>query len=202
MSVKPISFLFFCGLAFTSNAQYLKVDNAVQFSSFSNKIDLPVLRSRIATYAIQVGVDYVKRNWFFLSSQVGYARIGGREKNPFLLQPDYQYIEESKGYLNINTTIRPYLRKGNSILFLGIGPTVNLLTGGKKFESSIYEGYSYPTLRVGGKAEVGILEAIGRFQFGLVGAYLRDVTPAAKTEFLSLYSSGFTLQSTIGYRLN
>jgi hypothetical protein len=73
--------------------------------------------------------------------------------------------------------------------------------GGKKFESTLYEGYSYNILRVGGKAEVGLLEAIGRFQFGLVGAYLRDITPAAKTEFLSLYSSGFTLQSTVGYRL-
>jgi hypothetical protein len=200
--MKTVLFLLFCGFAFTSNAQYLKIDNAVQFSSFSNKNDLPLLRSSVANYSIQLGVDYLKRDWYFLSSQIGYSHIGGSEKNPFLLQPDYQSINENKGYINVNTTIRPYLKKGSSILFMGIGPTVNLLTGGKQFESTLYEGYKYNTLRIGGKAELGILEPIGRFQFGLVGAYLHDFTPAAKTEFLSLYSSGFTLQSTIGYHLN
>lgn len=193
--------LLLCIMTGTARGQYLKVDNGILFSSFSNNKNLPLLNSTITTYAVQAGADYWEHSKFYLSSQIGYISIGGRETNPYLSQPEYQKVTERKGYVHLNTTFRPYLKAGISTLFAGLGPTINLPLGSRKIESSLYEGYRYTRVRVGGKAELGITEDIKKFRLGLLGAYLFDLSPAAKTEFIGLYNKAFSLVATVGYRL-
>lgn len=193
--------LFLCFFACAAQAQYLKIDNGVLLSSFSNKEKIPSLSSKAASYTLQLGVDYSEHNWFSMSSQISYMRIGGHETNALLTQPELQNITERKDYVQLNTTFRPYLKAASSKIFIGIGPTLSVLAGSRNFESTLYEGYRYNRLRFGGKAELGIIEDIKKFRFGLVGAYLLDFSPAAKSEFLSLYNNAFSVVITTGYRL-
>jgi hypothetical protein len=184
-----------------AQAQYLKIDNGVLLSSFSNKENIPALSSKASSYTVQVGVDYLERNWFSLSSQIGYTRIGGHETNDLLTRPEWQTITEQKDYVQLNTTFRPYVKAASTKIFIGAGPTLSILAGNRNFGSTLYEGYHYNRFRVGGKAEVGITEDIKKFRFGLVGAYLLDLSPAAKSEFISLYNNAFSVMLTTGYRL-
>jgi hypothetical protein len=192
---------FLCLLMQEARAQYLKVDNSILVSSFSNKENLPNLSSDINSYSVQVGVDYLEKKWFSLSSQAGYMQIGGRETNNLLPQPEFKKVTERKEYIQFNTTFRPHIQTSKSTLFVGVGPTVSLLAGDKRFQSPLYENYHYNRLRFGGKAELGITQDIKKFRFGLVGAYLLDFSPAAKSEFLSLYNNAFAVAITTGYRL-
>ena len=68
-----ISFLFF---AKSVNAQfnkssYLKIDNGVMLSSFRNNLNLPILTNNTVNYSTSLGIDYLQKKWFYLSSQIG-----------------------------------------------------------------------------------------------------------------------------------
>lgn len=180
--------------------QYLVVSNGVITSSFSNKNNLPILGSKVTSYFGQVGVEYGNSKWFSFASQLGYLNIGGQEENNGISQPDYQVIRERKKYLQVNTSFRPYLKFASTRVFVGAGPTVDFALGENSFKSKLYNDYFYNRVRLGSKFEAGASEDIKKFRFGVVGAYLVDITPTAKSEFLSLHNNAFTVLLTTGYR--
>lgn len=200
MKVTLISALFL--LTGVVQAQYLKIDNGAVFSSFSNENDNPILNSRVANYSVAIGLDYSESDWFSLSSQVGYMRVGGEDEvlNEVDIPDNFNLVEE-KEFVHINTTFRPHLNISGTTFFVGIGPTLNILVGSRDSENVLYRGYEYNSLRLGGKAELGITHTMKKFRLGIVGGYLLDFTPTAESEFLSLYNHAFTAALTVGYRL-
>ena len=58
-----------------AEAQDFKLDNGVVFSSYHNRKDLSILSSeKLVTYSALLGVDYLDKERFYLSSQLGYLR--------------------------------------------------------------------------------------------------------------------------------
>ena len=195
--------LFFVVLSFipfTTMAQCLKIDNGVTLSAFSNDKGLAILDTRIANYAISVGLDYLEKDWYSLSSQIGYLRVGG-EQVVYNVSPEIGDIIEQKNYIHFNTTFRPRLDISNVSFFIGIGPTFDILADNKNAYNSFFQGYQYKDVRVGGKAEIGVIHEQERFRLGIVGGYLRNFSPTAETKFLTIYNHAFTAAITAGYRL-
>ena len=186
--------------SFSISAQYLKIDNGIILSSFSNEDDLAILDTRVVNYIGSIGLDYLEKEWFSLSSQIGYVRIGG-EQEVDNVTPEIGEIIEQKSYIHFNTTFRPRLEMEDVSFFVGIGPTLDILMGSNDAESPFFTGYRYNNTRIGGKAEIGILHTKNKFRLGVIGGYLRDFSPTTETEFISLFNHAFTATITAGYRI-
>lgn len=188
-------------VAVTVHAQYIKLDNGVVLSSLSNKKDLALLNSSVSNYSFLFGTDYLEKNWFYLSSQIGYSKLGGRETNPSL-PAEFRSISESRSYLHLNTTFRAYVKYDDLRIFVGIGPYVNFLTGAKNFDSEVYKPYyELQSLHTGGKADIGLTQDANKFRIGVVGTYMYGLTPLAKSDYLSLNNNAFSVMITVGYRI-
>ena len=198
--MRTLLFLILWFISLTASAQYLKLDNSVILSAYSNDKDLPILDSRIANYAGTIGLDYLENDWFSLSSQIGYMRIGG-EQDIDIGAPEIGRIIERKNYVHINTTFRARRDVTDVSFFIGAGPTIDILAGSRDAENPFFTGYTYNNVRIGGKAEVGVVQTKDKFRFGIVGGYLRSFSPTTETEFISLYNHAFTGAITVGYHL-
>ena len=194
-----IAFLLSTGSLY---AQYIKLDNGIVSSSFHNEKNLSILSSKkIVSYSFLLGTDYLEKGWFYLSSQIGYIKIGGKEKNS-LPQEEYNSISESGSFIHLNTTFRAYIKASESRFFVGIGPYINISTGNKNFDSPLYSpSFSFKNLYVGGKPEIGATVDINKFRVGLTGTYMFNLSPSAASEFISLYNNAFSAMATVAYRI-
>ncbi len=195
-----ISLLFLTRNAF---AQVIKLDNGLLFSSFHNKENLSILSSeKIVSYSGLLGIDYLEKNWFYLSSQVGYVRLGGKETNPSL--PDeYRNVAESQNFVHLNTVFRAYTKTSGLKVFGGVGPYINVLTGAKQFDSQLYKPYyEFKRFSVGGKAEAGVTQDVNKFRVGFIGTYTYSLTPVAASDYLPLVNNTFSVGITVGYHIH
>lgn len=198
---KTLTSLLLLMLAKNASGQYLKLDNGITLSSFQNKNNLSILSSsRSTSYSLMLGCDYLQKSWFYLSSQVGYLNLGGKEINSSLQGSDVN-VSESKSYIHLNTTLRVYTKSSNLKFFLGVGPYLNFLAGTKNFNSDLYHPYySFKKLYVGTKTEIGITEDIKRIRVGLIGSYMLNLSPSASSDYLNLNNKTFLVSFTTGYR--
>src|SRR5690625_3642928 len=60
-------------------SQVLKVNNGISISSVkSKKVDM--LSKSMSAYSFSLGVDYLEKEHFYLSSEIGYLKKGGKEE--------------------------------------------------------------------------------------------------------------------------
>ena len=125
----------------------------------------------IQTYSIGIGVDYLKNNSFFMSSEIGFQQIGGK------LQ--YSYIENlgekmqmektaSIKYIAVNTLINVKLEKDQWIYYCGIGPALYYNINDKQF-------MDYPDIKSfmpGMKITAGVKYKFERLRLGVNCNYL------------------------------
>lgn len=170
------------------------------FSSYYNEKNLPILSTeKVTTYSFLLGMDYLQRDWFYLSSQIGFMRLGGKETNLYIQGNDAQ-ISEVKKYVHLNTTFRAYLKASNLKFFLGIGPYINVLTDNRDFTSILYKPYyTFKNVYVGGKAEIGVTQDIKRFRVGITGDYLHNFSASASSQYINLNSLAFSGTVSVGY---
>ena len=142
----------------TAHAQYLKIDNGIVLSSFNNQRNLPYLYSDWTdSYSFSVGADYLMNNWFYVSSQIGYMTVGGKEAST-LSDAETQServinATERGGYVHLNTTFRAYIANDAGInLFIGVGPYLNVLAGNHRFANIAFEGLDFESVYAGGKS--------------------------------------------------
>ena len=190
----------------TARAQYLKIDNGLVISSFNNQENLPYLYSeRLHSYSALLGADYLMNNWFYLSSQVGYMVVGGKEVYTLFdaeTQSDKVFDTIEKGnYVHLNTTGRVYLHQDPGLsFFIGAGPYMNILVSDKNFASP-FLGLGYSGIHWGGKGELGVTIEANRIKIGLVGSYMRSLSSPVKSEFLYLASESYLISITTGYSI-
>ncbi len=203
--MKKLSYIFsvwvmLLGVLFntSTHAQYIKLDNGFTVSSFNNNDDLPFLEDRVVNYSFLIGIDYMEKNWFYLSSQVGYMRLSGEETNP-LLQGEFSNFTENKNFIHFNTTFRGYIRSSGFKIIAGLGPYINVLADSDDFDSSLYEGYDYQDIHTGAISEFGLTHDLDKLRFGLIGRYILGLSSTASNEFISLYTDAFSLMVTVGY---
>lgn len=182
-------------------AQYIKIDNGIVFSSFNNKKSLPLLTSRINNYSFLFGTDFLEKKWFYLSSQVGYTKLGGQETN-LTLPSEFRNISESRNYVHVNITPRFYVNSNGLKMFIGIGPYANILIGGSDFDNVLYKYiYRFERSSVGSKLDLGVTHDVDKFRIGLVGTYMHSLSPLAKSDYLPFSSSAFSLMISAGYKI-
>ncbi len=182
-------------------AQYLKIDNGIVLSSFTNKKNLSLLNSKIPNYSFLVGADYLESKWYYLSSQIGYSGLGGKDID-IIIQNEKTSVSERRDYIHLNTTFRAYTKNSGLTFFAGVGPYCNILLGSKTFNNELYSPfYKVKPFHLGTKGEIGLTHTIDKFKIGLMGSYLLSVTPVAKSDYLSLNNNAFSLSFTAGYHI-
>lgn len=86
-------------------------------------------------YSFMLGCDYLEKDWFMLSSEIGYIQRGGRSLfrytegyDPDQGQYEYNYRRIAKlDFFQINTTLRFKHDFKHFTLFMGVGPTIDIL---------------------------------------------------------------------------
>ncbi len=204
---KNLFLIIFLIFARSVNAQfnkssYLKIDNGIMLSSFQSNPNLNILTDKNLNYSTSFGFDYLQKKWFYLSSQIGYAKIGGKETNEGLIGTNDFKIIENSDYVHVNTTFRITTRRQDLNFFAGIGPFVNFLVSSKNFKSNLYkESYRLKEVYAGGKAEVGISHDIDKIRISLVGSYMYNLSPSASTDFITLNNQNYSAMLSLGYKI-
>lgn len=105
--MKKIILLFSCFLLMNiSYSQIIKIDNGFSITNLKTK-KFDALHTNISSYCGFIGIDYFNKKQFYLSSEIGYIRIGGKETNEDLPVTDSAYkVFKSFKYGQVNTTFR------------------------------------------------------------------------------------------------
>lgn len=193
-------FLLFSPVA---QAQFIKIDNGILFSSFRNELKLDILTQRNTNYATALGIDYLQKKHFYLSSQIGYLQVGGHEQDDTLIGTGFDQACEQTSFIHINTQFRYLItteKPFSPSVFISLGPFANILSGKKEFKS-YYQGYNFQNLYGGLKTELGITKDLHSVRLGLVGSYMYNLSPTAKSSALELTSQSYSIMFTLGYRI-
>jgi len=198
--------LYLCGLS--SFSQVIKVENGISFTSLNKLAD-----KTIYPYQLSVGVEYMDKGRFNLSTNVGYLRKGGRSS---IIIADYQgmpltpdnwklYVD----YLTFNTTfdVKYTFREGGCV-FIGAGPRVDFKINTNDFFDYFSEDFgktlSLNDVILGMKLTCGYRYSLNeRIQLGLNVAYLPSFTKISKLKIGedSLWDKTFTCGLSLGYKL-
>ncbi|WP_293712561.1 hypothetical protein [uncultured Parabacteroides sp.] len=191
-------------IAAIGKAQVVTLENGFGISSMRYK-GIGQALDKIYPYHVSLGLQYLDKGWFNLSSNVGYLRRGEQDKEDSgVWEGSYQVIGINLHYLTVNTTfdLKEMSRDGYTC-FIGIGPRIDFLL---KSSADLYGGNNnyakqsidgYHSVLFGLKCVGGIRKDFGNMQIGLNFAYLPSFTrlnPATRDRT-------FTFGLSLGYKL-
>lgn len=185
-------------------SQIIKIENGLAVSAMSGS-KLNFFENNINAFSSTIGYEYFEHKFFYLSSEIGYIRKGGKGR----LSMDevdgsstLVTIKEAANYLHLNTTYRVrYLHKGFEI-YLGIGPKIEFLIGSNQFQYKGFEHYKYNKYSFGLIPEIGLKKHINNnLLIGINLSYLYDFSHSAISEYDKINSKTSLLLISIGYLL-
>lgn len=179
---------------------YIKLDNGISISNFVSEPNLNILDKKVSCYANAIGLDYLINNWMELSTQISYLQIGGKEVN-IALTGDNKFVKQINQYIQFNTTFRIISKKSELRYFIGIGPTLNILTSNEIFKSELYDGYKNSKIHLGLKPEIGILTENKKVRVGFTFSLQNSFSKVAQTDFVKINSKNLLASLSIGYKL-
>ncbi len=186
-------------------AQVVTLENGFGISSMRYK-GIGQALDKIHPYHVSLGMQYLDKGWFNLSSNVGYLRRGERDKEEptSVWAGSYQVIGINLHYLTLNTTFDlKKMSRDSYTCYIGVGPRIDFLL---KSSADLYGGdnnYAKQTIDgfhsvlFGLKCVGGIRKDFGCMQIGLNFAYLPSFTrlnPATRDRT-------FTFGLSLGYKL-
>jgi hypothetical protein len=186
-------------LAGTSYAQTFKIDNGVTINSLKGE-DFDIFPRKIATYSMMLGVEYFQRKWYYLSSEIGYLKLGGKEGE--MADDPASGDKQTWNYTQLNTSFRLRMGFSTSEVYIGAGPYLNLLLGSGGFEKELYTGYTTQRANWGSKLEAGVNGIIDRYKVGLNCTYLVPVSTVAKSSYTSIDARSVSIYLSLAYRLD
>jgi hypothetical protein len=192
-------FLLFLFASSAAQAQYLKMEHGFLASNYRNDLGIGFYDEKIRSYALNIGLDYLERKHFYLSSKVGYSEVGGKENDMFLQGVK---VKASYPYLLLSTTARAVLRQDIITYFLGAGPYYNVPLGDGAFVERD------PTVTLEAKGYLGALGEAGfhadvqrlrlgvhvEYRHGLMGPVSGMVAKFRNHQFGAFASLGFRLK--------
>ncbi|MDR1200524.1 MAG: hypothetical protein LBL58_02690 [Tannerellaceae bacterium] len=203
MKIK-IAILLICISIFRdSESQVLKINNGISYSSFTHK-NIEILNSKITSYSLTLGCEYLKKQYFELSSEIGYIQKGGREHDFIIFDNNnnnirYINIDEKNNYLSINTTARFKYIIYNNYIYIGIGPKIDFLLSDKEL---IHYDYILDRVSLGFKSEFGFTQNLNKkINVGLNFTHLGNIGKIAKSEYSNLYNTYYSISFCFGYVL-
>lgn len=186
--------------------QVIKLENGVAFTKLKG------YGKSMMPYQVSLGIDYLDRSWFNLSSQAGYIRKGSKEKIGIYneaesIPHDYVYNKVGADYITLNTTFQLKKESGNETYYVGIGPRVDFkiddLSPVINTENPLKSFFKSESVLYGLKCEAGFKYTANRLQMGINFSYLPSFNKQIDVgEDFSLRDQTFTLGLSVGYVLN
>lgn len=200
-------------------SQILKIEGGTTMSYMRNKADF--LSDPKFSYVGGVGIDYMERKYYNMSTTVSFLRKGGRNNNYITVQngtydnpatANYRDMSFGKNYFHFNTTFRGKLPLKKGHLFLGAGPKVEMLLGRRTLKAKkeiagmqlSTLGYKVNRWSWGGIFEIGYNHYFGeKFILGLKADYMLDFKSAIQknAKYPKMHSDSFRLMCSFGIRL-
>jgi len=188
-------------------SQVLKIENGIAFANQVMKVSGggKYTGETIHPYQVSAGIEYMNKDWYYLSSSIGYLRKG---EGGILDSPEngtpYQKLTVVHDYITANTTFRAYKSTTSGFEFYaGAGPRLDYILKskfeGKHLEESIELSKGRKVI-VGLKGEVGINYRFGKMLTGLNFSYLPSFMKQHKD--LNIRDRTFTLGLVLGYVIN
>lgn len=193
-------------LTVMGEAQVVTLENGFGIASMRYK-GVGQIMEKVHPYHMSLGIQYLDKGWFNLSSNVGYLRRGEQYKDelsPSAWTGGYQVIGTNLHYLTLNTTfdLKKISRDGYTC-FIGVGPRVDFKIksteehygGENEFSKETANGFH--SLVFGLKCVGGIRKDFGNMQLGLNFAYLPSFTRLSPV----ISDRMFTFGLSLGYKL-
>jgi len=198
--MRRIPLIFICLiLAGTSYSQIFKVDNGVTINSLKGE-DFDLFPRKIVSYSMMLGVEYFERKWYYLSSEIGYLQLGGKEGE--MSDDPASGDKQTWNYTQLNTSFRLRMPFSKSEIYIGAGPYLNLLLGSGGFEKDLYEAYRTQKSNWGSKMEAGINGIVDKYKIGFNCTYLLPFSSVAKSSYTKIDARSVSIYLSLGYRLN
>lgn len=211
--------VLFCLMA-PARAQVITVENGVSVAKLKKGYD----GQNVYPYQMSVGMEYMDRGRYNLSSQIGFLKKGGKTKE-FGIFGEEDGTNSARGrdrlhirYLTMNTTFQVKTRPADGwVGYAGIGPRLDVYLSNSFYPDP---NWSLPPDVVvassashlcpvvfGLKCVAGIKKSVRHLQIGLHVAYLPSFTKTYDQPF-SLFNEGvggrdrtFTVGVSLGYIL-
>lgn len=205
-----------CTMSAATHGQVLKVEGGVAFSKLKTHglKDVQLFDKSVTPFQMSVGLEYLDREHFNLSSSIGYLRTGGRDEiivNAITGEDgstlDYKYFID---YITVNTLFHIKSTVRRETYYIGVGPRLDFKIGSKETEWDGNEPIhsEHPKMSavvLGLKCEAGFWYALtDRFRLGINVSYLPSFTKAWTSPAVSdvrMTSRTFTLGAVVGYVL-
>jgi hypothetical protein len=197
--MKRISLILLCSMFIVNGySQVIKFDNGITFNSLKgDKFDL--FPGKVNAYSALVGLEYFERKWFYLSSEIGYLKLGGKDNGTIDGIPTHN--EQTWNYGQINTSFRARTTSRKTEFYLGGGPYANVLLGSGTFDNELYNGYTAERVNWGIKSELGITQNINKVRIGVNGSYLLPISATVKSQYTKMNLRSPAIYLSLGYRL-
>lgn len=193
--------------------QVIRVDGGVAFSKLKAK-GIPInsiYSDAVRPFQMSVGLEYCDKDWFNLSSSIGYLRKGGSmnvgiSDNVGDVTEYFDYID----YLTVNTLFNMKRSVRRETYYVGVGPRLDFKMGARSTCSALPE--LEPTMKdaravvFGLKCELGFWYDLNEhYRIGANFSYLPSFTKAwvspAEDSKMKIGDRTFTLGLSLGYRL-
>ena len=179
----------------------VKMEGGVGFSSMHG---MDLFNEAVHPFYFTVGAEYLDRDWFHLSSNVGVVRKGG--KDDLRISMDEEADWSLRGtFLTLNTLfdVKKVSYDGYTF-YAGAGPVLNIKMGkSEKISSKSHDeslGMDFNPVHLGVRCELGVKKDFKRTALGLVASYQTALTSYVKN-FSGLRDRTFTLGLTLDFML-
>lgn len=175
-------------------SQVIKLNNGFLVTKTTNKKG-NFMKDNLMTYAISLGIDYFEHDYYYLSSEVGYIKLGAKENNSYI-DNKHTPVSETWNNVQFNTTFRVRYPLQSFFIYLGLGPKIDLLLDKNKFSSNFLQDIPERNrLNIGAKSEIGFAYDFPKIRIGVNYSYNFNFMSVAK----GLYNYQHILALSVGY---
>lgn len=201
----------------TANGQMLKVEGGMAFSKLRTQglNGNQFFDKSVKPFQMSVGVEYLDKEHFNLSSSIGYFRTGGKDEiimaggDGEILNSNFEY-KYLIDYLTVNTLFNIRKTDNRTTYYIGVGPRLDFKLGSSKNVNQDLENADelmpeVNTVIFGLKCEAGFwYDLSDKFRIGANVGYLPSFTKAWTSPVASdvtMTTRSFTLGVSLGYVL-
>lgn len=202
--LKKILFIFLILNFNNLKSQTFKINFGRTISSInSSNNDLKILDETVNTFNSSVGIDLLESRNYYISNEISYTKLGGKERNVLLAEP-YNDYDKKWDFISISSSFRyKFNIEEDNYLFIGLGGKLRKIVGSKDFSSTLYENtFKINNYNFGIMPELGFVQSFNnKFQIWLIGSYEYSLTPFSKTGFNTLRINPIIINLSFGYKL-
>lgn len=185
-------------------SQNLKIIAGGGLSKVQSSKSINPFNNNIGVISLALGVDLLENEKYYLSNEVGFLQIGGKEtplEAPF---PDYLEYEKKWNYLFVSSAFRYKLPsiKEQYYYFVGAGPKISFSMNSDGLQNTLYEdAYDLKSVIFGVNLEIGFIRKWEQYNVGVVASYLLNVSPIADSIANKFNAYPIYLNLSFGYVL-